>query len=303
MKRLLGNGATSKVYKVTHINKNFHYDKDESKIYSLKVFNKDLILIPRTCQTSENDDDFEEEEESNEFDLDDKKVKNILKEYELSARINHPNIIKSLSIFFGDNQYPPCILFEYAPASLDKCIPVTRKSPIKLEYVDLIIIIYEICQAMNCLHKLNLIHRDLKPSNILISEDKHAKICDFGIAKCFSLDSITYTYEIGTWKYIAPEILYQDTHYDEKVDVFSFGVVLHFILSNGNLPLIKPQERVTLSPKINNVSKQLILQCLSINPSERLSFEQIINFIEENHFMLFDGIEDKLSLIHERLGK
>ena len=63
----------------------------------------------------------------------------------------------------------------------------------------------------------------MKPTNILI--DGLVKIADFGISKLMTIEEPTMTRGIGSQKFMAPEIINEEDHYNEKVDVYSFGVL------------------------------------------------------------------------------
>ena len=69
-------------------------------------------------------------------------------------------------------------------------------------------------------------HRDLKPENILIRKDKVLKLCDFGLARTFSLPIGTLTHEVMTLWYRAPEILLNQEKYSPVVDIWSAGHVI-----------------------------------------------------------------------------
>ncbi|GJX79181.1 leucine-rich repeat receptor-like serine/threonine/tyrosine-protein kinase SOBIR1 [Tanacetum coccineum] len=81
-----------------------------------------------------------------------------------------------------------------------------------------------------------IVHRDLKPANILLGNDMEAKIADFGIAKSIpdTETHVTSSKLAGSFGYIAPEY-YQTMKFDEKCDIYSFGVVLA-VLVMGKLP-------------------------------------------------------------------
>ena len=69
-------------------------------------------------------------------------------------------------------------------------------------------------------------HRDLKPSNLLIDEDeKRVKIADFGLARSFGLPLKTYTHEVVTLWYRAPEVLLGSKVYSTGVDIWSLGCI------------------------------------------------------------------------------
>ena len=70
-------------------------------------------------------------------------------------------------------------------------------------------------------------HRDLKPSNLLIDEsEKYVKIADFGLARSFGTPLKTYTHEVVTLWYRAPEILLGSKVYSTAVDIWSVGCIL-----------------------------------------------------------------------------
>lgn len=81
------------------------------------------------------------------------------------------------------------------------------------------------------------IHRDLKMKKILINMKKHIKICNFWISKVIDLTAQTsMIHRIGTIPFMALELFKIDATYNEKVDVFTFGVVKFFILKKGQSP-------------------------------------------------------------------
>ena len=93
-------------------------------------------------------------------------------------------------------------------------------------------------RAVNYLHSEGVIHRDLKPENIVLNEYKcpeNLKIIDFGSSIFKPLDQKSvYQQNIGTCYYMAPEIIEAESH-NEKVDLWSIGVITYFLLS-GNVP-------------------------------------------------------------------
>ena len=97
-----------------------------------------------------------------------------------------------------------------------------------IEYFISCKIFIEILLAVQYLHDLNppIIHRDLKPANILFDDQGHNngvffKLCDFGLAKLY--DGNTLTKELGTPKYMAPEVW--TGHYDTRADIYSLSVI------------------------------------------------------------------------------
>ena len=89
---------------------------------------------------------------------------------------------------------------------------------------------------MRYIHSNNLIHRDLKPDNILLSHSKHVRISDFGLTKENDL-TFSQSKGVGTLRFMAPELFEVDENneriqrYNNKVDVYSFGIILIYIVT------------------------------------------------------------------------
>ena len=107
-------------------------------------------------------------------------------------------------------------------------------------------ILNQVLLAINYMHKNNLTHRDLKPENILLEskdmEKLDVKIADFGFSCIFDpeegLDLV-----LGSPLYMAPEII-QNKVYNEKVDIWSIGVITYMLLSGSNPFPGKSKEQV-----------------------------------------------------------
>jgi serine/threonine protein kinase len=74
-------------------------------------------------------------------------------------------------------------------------------------------------------HSHRVLHRDLKPQNLLIDREGHLKLADFGLARAFGVPVRTYTHEVVTLWYRAPEILLGSTQYSTPVDIWSVGCI------------------------------------------------------------------------------
>ena len=70
-----------------------------------------------------------------------------------------------------------------------------------------------------------MLHRDLKPHNLLIDSKGALKLADFGLARAFGIPVRSYTHEVVTLWYRAPEILLGSTHYSTPVDIWSVGCI------------------------------------------------------------------------------
>ncbi|MCL2415820.1 MAG: serine/threonine protein kinase [Defluviitaleaceae bacterium] len=90
-----------------------------------------------------------------------------------------------------------------------------------------------ICRILEICEEKNIIHRDIKPDNIFRSEMGYYKLGDFGIARVM-VGGQASTYA-GSGNYMAPEI-FMRKKYDRRVDIYSLGITLYYLLNRNKLP-------------------------------------------------------------------
>jgi len=203
----------------------------------------------------------------------------ILKEF------NHVHIIKLYDFFIEPDTYY-LILEEMSGGELfDR---ISKKSFYnEKEARDLCQFLLE---AMKYCHDRRVAHRDLKPENLLLqnkTDDSNIKIADFGFAKRVMIPK-SLTTQCGTPNYVAPEIL-KGLKYDEKVDMWSVGVIL-FILLGGYPPFVGHDQarlfskirsgsfefKVEFWGDVSEEAKNLISSLLVVNPDNRISASQAL---------------------------
>ncbi len=228
-------------------------------------------------------------------------------EIELLKQLDHPNIVKLFEYFSDNEKY--YLITEYCKGGdLFELIKKKKKfSELSASYI-----MYQIFRALiYCHYTHHIIHRDIKPENIVVFRQNNAdddlydvKLIDFGISEIFNkLEPINDNKVKGSLNYIAPEVLRHK--YDEKCDIWSCGVIL-YILVIGKYPFIGKDKNEILnniehgnytfpegfiessSPEI----RDLIQQCLQVNPSLRISARKAINH------PFFDLYDSKKFFIH-----
>ena len=160
----------------------------------------------------------------------------MLQEARAAALIEHPHIAVIHEV--GQADGVTFIAMELIRG--DKLSDVLIRGP--LQPTRALDIAIEIAEGLSRAHEKGLIHRDLKPANVMITEDGHAKVIDFGLAKLIepvTPDASTMGARgpqstpglvIGTAAYMSPEQARGD-RVDHRTDVFAFGVVLYEMLT------------------------------------------------------------------------
>ncbi|MDP1586632.1 MAG: protein kinase, partial [Prosthecobacter sp.] len=156
-------------------------------------------------------------------------------EAQTMAAMNHPSIVSVYD--FGET--PDGLLYfimEYVDGTdVQKMIRASGK--LSGDYA--LAITAHVCDALHYAHSRGVIHRDIKPANILIDQEGHVKVADFGLAKMHDpsqTSGLTRTnMAMGTPDYIAPEVLSPGTVVDHRADIYAVGVMLYQMLT-GEVP-------------------------------------------------------------------
>jgi hypothetical protein len=213
-----------------------------SQLYVVKVLPEDFL----------NDDDLKER---------------FLKEAEIIALTDHPNIVK----LYGQGQWDGglYIAMEFIQGISLKQFIVQQS----LSYQRSLEILLEVSYALLHLHSHGVIHRDLKPENILMTESGHIKVIDFGVALLVSGKLNEKNKTVGTPSYMSPEQKKNPLKAVFASDIYSLGIIAFELitgkLSFGHVQLgLLPQE-----------IKPVIQKALAHSLDER--YEDIVDLITD----------------------
>ncbi|MFO1032388.1 MAG: SUMF1/EgtB/PvdO family nonheme iron enzyme [Planctomycetota bacterium] len=136
----------------------------------------------------------------------------------------------------------------------------------KLSLKDRLLLMRQVCAAVQHAHQKGVVHRDLKPGNVLVTDDggkRQVKIIDFGLAKAMAQRLVENSYfteagvVLGTPEYMAPEQAdptNQDV--DTRADVYSLGVMLYQVLC-GDLPFPGPELRAAGMMELQRILREV----------------------------------------------
>ncbi|VUZ42568.1 unnamed protein product [Hymenolepis diminuta] len=150
--------------------------------------------------------------------------------------------------------------------------------------------VFQIALGMQVMEENKLVHRDLAARNIFLDKNNDIKIGDFGLSRPFESQ---YSSGLIAVRWTAPEVLANENEFENRADVWSFGVVVWEIYSFGSLPYSDVpghrlsallQEGKRLDRPVNTPDKMATLmeRCWQLKPEERLSFSDIVKDLTES---------------------
>jgi len=221
---------------------------------------------------------------------------NFYREMELLSELRHENIVRFLGASIEESDM--CILFELCRCSLyDMLHKSTEPLPPQPELVR---ILREVALGMIYLHMRDppVLHLDLKSANVLLDEHYTAKVCDFGMSHVMEDAAAAAAEEegrgIGAPQWTAPEKL-RGEKYDEKADVYSYGVVLYETMARRMPYLGRNQNEIVIAaitrslPRLRLADEEscrwdpallkLMERLLEEEPSKRPTFDSVLDVL------------------------
>ncbi|XP_029684460.1 serine/threonine-protein kinase TNNI3K isoform X1 [Takifugu rubripes] len=214
------------------------------------------------------------------------------REVSILCCLNHPCIIQFVGACLDDpSQF--AIVTQYVSGGSLFALLHEQKRLIDLQ--SKLIIAIDVAKGMEYLHNLTqpIIHRDLNSHNILLYEDGHAVVADFGESRFLqSVDEDNMTKQPGNLRWMAPEVFTQCTRYSVKADMFSYALCL-WELFTGEIPFahLKPAAaaadmayhhiRPPIGYSIPKPISALLMRGWYACPEDRPEFSEVVSSLEE----------------------
>merc|ERR1712133_194610 len=153
-----------------------------------------------------------------------------IREIAVLKELNHSAVVKLLDVVIADKKL--YLVFEHLDKDLKKLLDDHNKylktqggsgGGLPQELVKSYL--RQLLEGISYCHQNRVLHRDLKPQNLLVNSKGEIKLADFGLARAFGVPVRSYTHEVVTLWYRAPEVLLGTKFYSTAVDIWSIGCI------------------------------------------------------------------------------
>ncbi|KAJ2034417.1 cyclin-dependent kinase 5 [Coemansia sp. RSA 376] len=143
-----------------------------------------------------------------------------IREISLLKELKHPNIVGLFDVLHTEKKLT--LVFEFMDSDLKKFADAYGGDldPLTVKHL-----LYQLLCGIAYCHRNRVLHRDLKPQNLLINKRGDLKLGDFGLARAFGIPVRSYSHEVVTLWYRAPDVLMGSRQYDTSIDIWSVGCI------------------------------------------------------------------------------
>ncbi|XP_058141921.1 LIM domain kinase 1 isoform X2 [Dasypus novemcinctus] len=239
--------------------------------------------------------------------FDEETQRTFLKEVKVMRCLEHPNVLKFIGVLYKDKRLN--FITEYIKGGTLRGIIKSMDS--QYPWSQRVSFAKDIASGMAYLHSMNIIHRDLNSHNCLVRENKNVVVADFGLARLM-VDEKTQPEDLRSLKkpdrrkrytvvgnpyWMAPEMI-NGRSYDEKVDVFSFGIVLCEIIGRVNADPDYLPRTMDFGLNVRGFLDRycppncppsffpITVRCCDLDPEKRPSFLKLEQWLETLHMHL-----------------
>ena len=146
-----------------------------------------------------------------------------IREISLMKELKHENIVALHDVIHTENKL--MLVFEYMDGDLKKYMDTNgERGALKPAVIKSFM--YQLLKGIDFCHQNRVLHRDLKPQNLLINSKGSLKLGDFGLARAFGIPVNTFSNEVVTLWYRAPDVLLGSRTYNTSIDIWSAGCIM-----------------------------------------------------------------------------
>ncbi|XP_013880676.1 calcium/calmodulin-dependent protein kinase kinase 1b isoform X2 [Austrofundulus limnaeus] len=256
------------------------WNEDSEQYYAMKVVSKKKLLkqcgfLRRPPSSGSNSDLFCKAWQP---------LERVYREIAILKKLDHPNVVKLVEVLDDPDEDGLHMAFELVTKGPVIEVPTDET----LTEEQALFYFRDVVLGIEYLHYHKIIHRDIKPSNLLLGDDGHVKIADFGVSNEFEGADALLSSSAGTPAFMAPEMMsdQQQSFSGKALDVWAMGVTLYcfvfgkcpfydeYIVSLHNKIKNKPVE-FPETPSISNELKDLIEKTLHKNPALRITLPEM----------------------------
>lgn len=184
------------------------------------------------------------------------------------ARLRHPRLVPVVD--YGNDGR----LYWYVMAYYERgCVRDQVKGPGSVSVFQALSWTFEILEGLSIVHRHGLVHRDVKPHNVLLDDEMHAVLTDFGLVRHLH-GGVPYRtrtdQSMGTPNYRAPEQAVDAANVDPRADIYGVGATLYYLLTArrpGFLYMVTADDPVMEA--VPEYLRAFVLKCMAYTPDER----------------------------------
>ncbi|KAF2823509.1 Pkinase-domain-containing protein [Ophiobolus disseminans] len=229
-----------------------------------------------------------------------------IREISLMKELRHENIVLLHDVIHTENKL--MLVFEFMDKDLKRYMD-SRGDRGALDPATIKSFMYQLMRGIAFCHENRVLHRDLKPQNLLINNRGQLKLADFGLARAFGIPVNTFSNEVVTLWYRAPDVLLGSRTYNTSIDIWSAGCIMAEMYTGrplfpgttnedqvqkifrlmgtpserswpgisqlpeykGNFPVYATQDLRLILPQVDQVGLNLLSSMLQLRPEMRVS--------------------------------
>ncbi|CAO3625578.1 unnamed protein product [Cunninghamella blakesleeana] len=153
-----------------------------------------------------------------------------IREISLLKELKHQNIVRLYDVLHKERKL--ILVFEYLDSDLKKFLDSNGGDIDELTIKQMM---YQLLKGIAFCHAHRVLHRDLKPQNLLINKKGELKLGDFGLARAFGIPVRSYSRDVVTLWYRAPDVLMGSKQYSTSIDLWSAGCIFAEMASGSPL--------------------------------------------------------------------